>query len=194
MCVRGSMIKNPLDFFFSSYNTFEVEPSADILIEYRTWVSWYWEFQKLQMAVFEAPSVAGWNAYHQSPVFYRDWINSASLALRRRMMKDIKWKTQFIDPESKGYNFVSFIEKLDNPLDVNDLIDEVCNLFFTRPMTQEQKDFFKEALIPGLPDFEWTTEYQDYLTDPTDSKRTALENKLWDFFHAIMGVPEFHLS
>jgi len=193
-CVRGSMIKSPLDFFFSSYNGFEVEPHPDILVEYQTWVAWYWQFQKQQMAIFEVPSVAGWKAYHQSPIFYRDWINSASLALRRRMMKDIRWLTQYINADSKGYDFVKFIESLDNPLNVNDLIDEVCKLFFTRPMTQEQKDFFKEALIPGLPDFEWTTEYQDYLTAPTDSKRQALENKLWDFFHTIMGVPEFHLS
>ena len=194
-CVRGSMIKNPLDFFFSSYNTFEVEPATDLLVEYEIWVSWYWEFQKLQMAIFEAPSVAGWKAYHQSPVFNRDWINSASLALRRRMMKEIKWKTQYISPETKGYDFVKFIATLENPLDVNELIDEVCQLFFTRTMTQEQKDFFKEALIPGLPDFEWTVEYQDYLSDPTNAtKRQAIENKLWDMFHTIMGVPEFHLS
>ena len=147
------------------------------------------------MAIFEVPSVAGWKAYHQFPVFYRDWINSASLALRRRMMKDIKWKTQYISPETKGYDFVKFIESLENPLNVNEMIDEICQLFFTRSMTQEQKDFFKEALIPGLPDFEWTVEYQDFLSDPTnETKRQAIENKLWDMFQTIMGVPEFHLS
>ena len=195
ICVRGSMIKHPLDFFFSSYNTFQVAPATDILVEYEIWVAWYWQFQKQQMAIFEVPSVAGWKAYHQSPVFYRDWINSASLALRKRMMTDIKWLTQNVSSDTKGYDFVNFIETLDNPLQVNDLIDEVCQLFFSRPMIQEQKDFFKEALIPGLPDFEWTVEYQEYLSDPTnETKRQGVENKLWDMFHTMMGVPEFHLS
>ncbi len=194
-CFRGSMIKNPLDFFFSSYNTFEVEPAADILVEYERWAAWDWQFGLQQMSLLGIPSVAGWRAYHQSPVYYRDWVNSATLAFRRRMIGDITWLTQYIDPDAEGYNFVRFIESLDNPLNVNDMIDEACQLLFPRPMTQEQKDFFKNALIPGLPDFEWSAEYQAYLSDPTnDVLRQGVENRLWAMFQTMMGVPEFHLS
>ncbi len=193
-CVRGGNIKNPLDFFFSAYNTFEVETNPDIFKEYTTWVAWYWQFNKQQMAPFRIPAVAGWKAYHQSPAFYKDWINSASLALRKRMTKDIKWLIQYIDENASGYDFVRFISTLDHPSDPNLLIDEICTLIYPRPMTQEQKDFFKASLIPGLPDFEWTVEYDDYIIAPNSTKRQALENKLWDMFQTMMGVPEFHLS
>ena len=193
--MRGCVIKNPLDLFFSAYNTFEVTPAADLLVEYDIWVAWYWEFQKLGMAIFEVPSVAGWSAYYQEPVFYRDWINSASLTLRNRMLSDIKWLIQYVSPETKGYDFLKFIATLENPLDVEDLINEICKLIYPRPMTVEQKAFFKQALIPGLPDFEWTVEYSDYLADPTnDDKRLGVENKLEGMFKVMMEVPEFQLS
>ncbi|MEM6964760.1 MAG: DUF1800 domain-containing protein [Bacteroidota bacterium] len=193
--VRGCMIKSTLDCYFSSYNTFQVEPSSDILIEYQTWVAWYWQFQNLQQAIFKIPSVAGWSAYHQSPVFYRDWINSASLSLRRRMLANIKWLSLAVSDTNNGYDFLKFLEILDNPSEPQDLIDEVCQLIFPRPMTEEQKNYFKQALIPGLPDFEWTVEYMSYLGDPTDpAKKQSVENKLNDMFTAMMNVPEFHLS
>ena len=193
--VRGCMIKNTLDCFFSSYNTFQVAPPADFLVEYELWVAWYWQFQNLEMAIFKIPSVAGWRAYYQGPQYYRDWINSASLTLRKRMMNNIKWLTQYVSPETQGYNFLEFIATLDNPSDPESLINEVCQLIYSRPMIEEQKAYFKEALIPGLPNFEWTVEYQDYLDDPTnEDKRIAVENKLFNMFIAMMNVPEFQLS
>jgi hypothetical protein len=193
--VRGCMIKSPLDCFYSAYNTFDVAPADDLLVEYNIWVAWYWQFLDLEMGVFKHPSVAGWKAYYQGPQYYRNWINSASLTLRRRMLRDIKWLIQYISPETKGYDFLTFIESLDNPMEPNDLIDEVCQLIYPRPLTSEQKDFFKAALIPGLPDFEWTVEYSDYLSDPdNEAKRLSVENKLFSMFTAMMNVPEFQLS
>ena len=92
-------------------------------------------------------------------------------------------------------DFLKFIETLDDPLDVNNLIDEICLLLFPRPMSQEHKDFFKDRLIPGLPDFEWAVEYGDYLSDPEDeSKKRSVERKLEQMFNAMFGVPEFQLS
>jgi len=195
MAVRGCMIKSTLDCFFSSYNTFQVVAPDDVLDEYRVWVARYWDFQKLEQAVFKIPSVAGWKAYYQAPQYNRDWINSASLTLRRRMLSDIRWLTNYVLPGNHGYDWIEFIATLDNPTSAQDLINEVCNLVFPRPMTEEQKEFFKEALIPGLPDFEWTVEYSDFLGDPDDpDKRQGVENRLYDLFSAIMNVPEFHLS
>ncbi|MFT5165817.1 MAG: hypothetical protein ACI8P3_001047 [Saprospiraceae bacterium] len=193
--VRGCMIKNTLDCFFSSYNTFQVAPPTDFLVEYKLWVAWYWEYLQLEMGVFKVPSVAGWRAYYQAPQYYRDWINSASLALRKRMLANIKWLTQYVSPETQGYNFLAFISTFESPSSPVSLIDEACQLIYARPMTEEQKAYFKESLIPGLPDFEWTVEYQNYLDDPTnDDTRIAVENKLHSMFTTMMNVPEFQLS
>ena len=193
--IRGCMIKGTLDFFYSAFNTFQVAPPADHLVEYDMWVGWYWDFEKLGQAIFRVPSVAGWRAYYQGPGYYRDWINSASLALRKRLIPNVNWLIHWFSPDTKGYDWLAFIATLENPMDVNDLIDEICQLIFPRAMTVEQKDYFKEALLFGLPDFEWTVEYSDYLSDPTnEEKQIAVENKLYNMFLTMMRVPEFQLS
>ena len=61
---------------------------------------------------------------------------------------------------------LSYIDKFDNPFDPNALIHEIAKYIFPNGITETQKDFLKEILIPGLPDFEWTVEYSDYVGDP----------------------------
>lgn len=193
--LRGCMIKNPLDFFFSIWSTFKVPEPVDFYTEYKMWLAWYWEFESMGMAIFRSPSVAGWPAYHQAPSFYRDWVNSASLALRKRMMNQVKWLTQWVDPTAPGYDWIGFIATLENPLDINDMIDEICKIVFPRPMTAEQKEYFKFGLLQGLPDFEWTDQYGEYLADPTNEEnRITLFNTLNTFFFTLMNVPEFQMS
>ena len=71
------------------------------------------------MSVFNVPSVAGWKAYHQVPVFYRDWVNSASAVIRKRLMPKFNGVTQNVSLDTKGYDWINFISILDNPLEVN---------------------------------------------------------------------------
>ncbi|MFK8101058.1 MAG: DUF1800 family protein [Saprospiraceae bacterium] len=193
--LRGCMIKNTFDYFYSINNSLEIQQSTNILEQYRMWQAWFWELDELGMGVFFIPSVAGWRAYHQSPGYYREWINSASLSLRKRMLVNFKYLIPYVDDTLPGFDFLTFIETLDEPEDVNLMIDEICLLLFPRTMTAPQKAFFKEILIPGLPDFEWTLEYNEFLADPNnEEKRQAVESKLENMFYAMFGVPEFQLS
>jgi len=62
-------------------------------------------------------------------------------------------------------------------------------------LTDSQKTFLKGVLIPGLPDFEWTTEYNNFLDNPNDTNiQMSLENKLNDLLYMISILPENHLS
>jgi len=75
------------------------------------------------------------------------------------------------------------------------MINEICQLLFPRPMTDAQKNYFKAVLLSGLPDFEWTVEYDAYLLDQNnDEKRRAVEEKLKSMFYTMFSIPEFQLS
>jgi len=55
--------------------------------------------------------------------------------------------------------------------------------------------FLKDILIPGLPDYEWTVEYVNYLDNQDDENLVkSLENKLRQFISSILTMPEFYLS
>ena len=62
-------------------------------------------------------------------------------------------------------------------------------------LTASQLDFLKNALIPGLPDFEWTSEWTQFLATPTNAaKRSAVAGKLSAMARALAGLAEYQLS
>ena len=192
---RGCMIKNPYDHFYSIFKSLEGSVPQDVFQEYTFWKYIHSQSANLGMELLQLPSVAGWRAYHQAPSYYRDWINSASIGLRKELVEKVNPRINQLEAGLIGINPLNYIESLSNPQDVNQLIDDLCELFFPLPMTDEQKAFFKDILIPGLPDFEWTVEYSEYLGDPTNEEiKMAVEQKLNNMFSAMWDVPEFHLS
>ena len=89
---------------------------------------------------------------------------------------------------------LGLLEGFDNALDPNAMIEEMIQLFMPRPLTEGQKTYLKSVLIPGLPDFEWTVEYSEYLNDPTNpDKKMAVENRLRSMLNALLALPEYYL-
>ena len=191
--IRGCMVNHPIDFVFKLVNTFEVELPNNIIQKYRVWVQIARILQLLDMVVLNHASVAGWKAFHQAPQYYDVWANSVSLPQRERIIDT------FLDGLMVGQQIIqidplAFISKLDNVLDPNRLIEDLGVLLFPYPISQSQVDFLKEILIPGLPDYEWTVEYSDYLSDPEDiDKRIGVENKLKALLGAMLKMPENYL-
>ncbi len=193
--VRGCMIKNPYDHFYSVFKSLDGNVPDDNLQEYSFWKYIHGQSANLGMELLQLPSVAGWRAYHQAPNFYRDWINSASIGLRKELIQKVNPRLNQLQPGLVGIDPLSYIATLSNPQDVNQLMNDLIELFYPNPLTDEQITFFKNILIPGLPDFEWTVEYGVYLDDPTnDEIRMAISQKLNDLFSAMIDIPEFHLS
>ena len=70
----------------------------------------------------------------------------------------------------------------------------MANTLFPNPISQGQIEFLKEILIPGLPDYEWTVEYAEYLEDPDNQdKRIGVENKLKALLGTMLKMPENYL-
>ncbi|MEL6252511.1 MAG: DUF1800 domain-containing protein [Bacteroidota bacterium] len=193
--IRGAVIKNPMEFVFSVLNGFEVEMPEDFIQWYTSLKHLSNYMEEMQMVYFAPPSVAGWEAFYLQPQFYKQWINSVTL--RPRM--------EFTDRLStEGFNFsgfdfqidvLSFISKLDNPAEPNDLIADISTVLFPDGINEAQVDFLKEILIPGLPDFEWTLEYGNYLENPDNAMvRASVEARLRDMIKAMLTFPEFYTN
>jgi hypothetical protein len=80
-------------------------------------------------------------------------------------------------------------------LDPNLVVAEFIRLMIPIGLTANQLAFLKNALIPGLPDFEWTAEWSAFLTTPTNTaKRTAVQSKLQALLKTLAGLAEYQLS
>ncbi len=191
----GAMIKSPVDFTMSTIKPFEVEINFNLNQTYQLWLALHGVDTALQQDVFTPPDVAGWKAYYQDPVFYRIWINSVTLTIRRALSDGMASGQIDVFQRPWGIDVLKVVDGIQDSVDPNIMIQALIDLLLPYQLTDTQLAYLKEVLIPGLPDFEWTVEYTAYLNNPTDEViRKGVENRLRALFIAIMALPEFELQ
>lgn len=195
ICSVGPMIKNPIDFIINLMVQFEVGYPDELTDAYEIWRRLAELFSGFGMNYYEPPNVAGWKAYYQEPLFYRTWITAATLPLRQ------SYSNIIVSGLAKYMGFVvtmyplELISKIENADDPNELIRNLTSYILPQALTESQYDFLKSILIPGLPDFEWTVEYNRYLNNPNDEQfKKSIDLKLRLLLSNILTLPEYYLS
>lgn len=191
----GCQIKNPLEFIAAQIKQFELEYDDDLYKKYTLWNGIFRLVELLQMVYYYPPSVAGWKAFYQEPTYNELWINSVTL-ITRQLFTDVLSTTGFnIFDRPFAIDVLKFASEIEDAEDPNELIRGIVEVIYPNPLNQDQIDVLKEILIPGLPDFEWTIQYQQYLNDPdNDFFRIPVELKLRLLFRAMLARPEFQLA
>ncbi|MCB0669723.1 MAG: DUF1800 domain-containing protein [Saprospiraceae bacterium] len=190
----GAIIKNPIDFIAGSVRQLKIDLGEDIFANYRVWVRLAGFSQLLQMTYYNAPSVAGWKAYYQEPLYYRTWINSSTLSSRLFLVGLLLNGVEADRLRIKA-DLLSVVDEVENANDPNQLIDHLVELYFPKSIADSQKEYLKSILIPGLPDYEWTLEYDQYKTSPDNEElKIAIENRLKGLYYGLLSLPEYQLS
>ena len=196
----GCLIKSPLDFTVGLLRQMEVvfpTAASNLVVQYGMWDYLNSVSYVMQQTLGDPPNVAGWAAYYQTPQFNELWINAVTLP-RRNQLTDLFIGAGYsrsgvklvIDPVALAQSLPAATAS-----DCNLLIDEFVRLMVPIMLTASQRAFLKAALLPGLPDFEWTVEWQAYLAAPANmAKKTAVATKLQAMLRALMGLAEYHLS
>lgn len=192
---KGVMIKNPMDFIYSAAKGLKMNFSDNAVQRYAFNLQFSYILEPLEMLPFFMPSVAGWPAYYQEPSYYRIWINSVTLPLRQNITDGVAWTGFNVGGFVNAVDALQLVNDLIDPYDPNKVIEEFALLLFPNGVTANQIDFLKEALIFGLPDFEWTTEYANYIADPADEElANAVALKVRNLLSTMMKLSEFYLS
>lgn len=194
----GSMVKSPADFSIGLFRT-----SMDQLMDNLTVQARYAHFlyylnvnATLQMEISNPPQVAGWQAYYQEPAYYRHWANSVTIPLRKQLSDQIANESGILRGGFRSrLRVMELVENLSNPEYVRDVVKELSILFLPKALSQAQEDFLVQALIPGIPEYEWGNQWRALQNNPSDTNlRMAIENKLYSFFKALFSLPEFQLG
>ncbi|MBF9142962.1 DUF1800 domain-containing protein [Hymenobacter properus] len=195
----GCLIKSPLDFTVGLCRQMQVmfPPASGPVAQYGMWNYLNAVTSLQQQVIGDPPNVAGWAAYYQTPQFHELWINAVTLP-RRNQITDLLIGSGYT---RNGVKIVIDVLALTQSFpaatasDCNLLIAEYVKLMVPITLTANQLAFLKTALLPGLPDFEWTVEWQQYLAAPTNTaKKAAVTTKLQAMLRALMGLAEYHLS
>ncbi len=193
----GCVIKSPLDHVLSVCRQFGVSFPTEAggpAQQYGMWSYLVRQAGTLQQTPGDPPDVSGWHAYYHDPEYYELWINSDTLPKRSA------WTTRMV---TSGYSTagakividpLAFVGTFSNPGDPNVIIGESVQYILANPVTENQKAFLKSVLIPGLPDYEWSTEWGRYVADTTNvTNASAVKSKLTALFNFMMQMPEYQL-
>lgn len=194
------MVKSPIDLLFSVTKSLMVSaPTSSVKEQYEFALVLYLAASDLNQSIMHHPDVAGWKAYYQEPLFYKSWINSYLLPKRLDYARIIVTGGDLVI-DSKSYTVPPLVpvlliaSSITNSHDPNILISELSSQLFNYPIIESQIIALKDILIPGLPDEEWTIEYTNFLSDPSDNAlRISVENKLRNLISVMVQMSEFQI-
>lgn len=192
--VRGALIKGPLDMLYSMWNSCDSTPTYGLATDYEMLLNVYWLSETLGQAYAAPPSVAGWPAYYQTPSFSKLWVNATHIKTRFDVALWITLATGIpVNGENWKIDGLHVLDNLSLPPDAPAVIQDLVDLFCPKGLTPTQQLTLKLMLTGGLPDFEWTIQYNEYqanIGNPTyeDPVRLRVELVLSEMFQ----MPEFH--
>lgn len=195
---QGAMIKNPLELAVGAIRQLEYDvPGESNIQEQYGFANVIRNYSKLQdLELGNPPDVAGWPAWYLAPMYNQLWINTATIPTRTQAVKAVisggirpitGAVKLYFDPFKVAY-------LADEPSNIDNLLATITSLLYSNNPTEEQIADLKETLIPGLPDFEWTVEWNKYITNPTDeNQKNAVGNSLKNMLIKICSMAEYQL-
>ena len=181
--------------FYYLYVTFVQEHSIN---KYLFWRGKHSNVSDQGQSIIDSPNVAGWPAFYQGPLYHEYWISSVTLPMRTNQIKSFL-SNNGIRGFGDGLKIVlqplDFLLSLENPKDINFVIDLLCKWLF--PVFAEISDSTKSELIEivvgGNPNI-WEDELNEYLNDPSEDKKEDINKKLRLLIKEMCLMPEYYLS
>ncbi len=202
---RGTIIKNPIEMLASLYkstNSKLADLNYTTEANYRILLGIRYGLKISGMEYFQPPNVAGWTAYYLEPSFSELWINSA-LLLNRFNTSDYvtlykgygNYPTNDSRYKINLLGFLNQLEQFSDPSNAETLIDQLEFLFTCKSLETNQRNELKKTLTDGLPDFEWTAEYNDYLANINNSTYSdPVEKRIKLVLAQLFHMPEFQIQ
>lgn len=190
---RSAIIKSPLEVSLGTIRFFEIELSDESNLS-----NYYRDLGKLLnylddqgLDLYEPYEVAGYQAYHQTPSYNRNWITPIYLAQRYNFSTKI-FVGQEISEENETYireqMLLDYITS--RGIDINDpdaILAHFIGYMLPEEITTERYDYFKEAL---LMDKETNAEWASEVIGQEDAIVLSYLNNL---MNAIIQSPEYQL-
>ncbi len=198
----GGIIKSPLDLVVGTLRSFGVtvpDMQTDVDGFYSQTREIVSTVENLGMNFYEPFDVAGYEAYHQFPIFHRIWITPNTLARRYDFIRNV------FNSQNPGMFSIDALEYVSNNFaaqaaDAQALIMAVAqvllpvadNLTFddladtTSGLTAQRLNYFKERFLQEFDEAYWTERWNNAAGD--------LREQLEFLFNAMLQSPEYQLS
>ena len=194
-CIIGTIIKNPIEFLVQPMNGFEMKSSEDAVVN-RTVFNGQWNTSNvMQMGMFQAPSVAGWQAFYQEPNYYKLWLNATSLPARMLFTNAIAGTGLRYGTFRFKIDYPDLFMHIDDPSDENILLEALSLLMFSKPLAANQLEALKSGLNGANVATSWSVLYTAYKDQPdNEAAFNAMNLRIRNVVTYMMRMPEYHLN
>jgi len=192
--MRGAIIRSPLETLCAMLNTSSTTANFDLQSTYQIYLSMYGLADQMGQGYAAPPSVAGWTSYYQAPAFYRLWINSTYIKKRFDVANLLTSNNFNVNGNNFKIKVLDLLNGLSSPGSAPQVIEDLCLVLFPKEIPTADKLAIKAILTGGLPDFEWTLQYDEYLTNPTNPTfYTPVELRMQAVLNVMFKMPQFHV-
>lgn len=209
---QNCIIKSPLEFSFGIIKEFDFEiingESNEIPSKYTDPLTKdYYFYSSIDNDLYRQgfdignpPSVSGWPAYYQTPVYDMFWINSDTISKRASFGYKLAQEFLFLGHSENGnilakMNLIEFVKGLNNPSDLNEVINESISILLNVEISQDQKDEIKYDVLGSnsLNDQYYSDLYNNYISNPNENIIFDLDRRLKVLFSRIFQLGEIHI-
>ncbi len=204
----GGMIKSPIDLVAGTLHFFQV-PVPDMTSQPREFYAFTGainaELENQGMIFYQPFDVAGYDAYHQYPIYNRSWITVNYLANRYAFIRNM------MNAEGTGpftVNVYNYVRNNVNPAvaaNARNLIIELVRYLFpwadnltfdatsddAATVTAERLNYFLVTFLSDIdpdPEAAWTSRWT------TETGVGTMTSQLQNLFNALMQSPEYQLQ
>ncbi|MDA9588514.1 DUF1800 family protein [Flavobacteriaceae bacterium] len=162
---------------------------------------WYYG-KELGLGIHSPPSVSGWPAYYQEPVYDLFWLNSSTLPRRIQAMNDVLrwglWMDIIYDHGGgvqKRLNLVQYLKSFEDPKNINSFIEELIFRFLGGDPSSNTRQKINQALLNNINEDHWEEEVSNIIDQDTPNKGSydSVEYRLGNAFEVLGTTGEFHL-
>jgi uncharacterized protein (DUF1800 family) len=198
----GGIIKSPLDLILGTFRMFDIkfpDMASDPMKFYESTTNLLYLMKSLGMNFYEPFDVAGYEAYHQFPIYNRIWITPGALAIRYNFIR-ILFRSS--NPETFLADALTHVQQYYSAeaSDARVLILEIAKYLFpvsdgltfndpgaaVSPLTPPRLNFFLERFLQDFDEAYWTERWNENAGD--------LREQLEFLFNAMLQTPEYQLS
>jgi uncharacterized protein (DUF1800 family) len=197
---QGAVIKSPADHVAGCLREFGVvfpNSTSEYADAYGMWSYIRGWMQSMSQDLGDPPSVSGWPAYYQTPLFHEIWINSDTLPKRNRFTDTMISSGYTRNGKKIVIDAVGFVKTLSNPSDPNALLDEVLSIIYRVPLSTQTKQTIKQQILLSNQtlDHYWSDAWNIYMANPNNqSNYNIVNNRLRTLFQYLMSLAEYQLS
>jgi len=228
--IQNSLIKSPVDFYMTllkevdsinnsilfhwnnneqqSYNSlfspnYFGEMEKDIsYIKYKATENIDYFTSILGLEFMVPPSVSGWPAYYQEPVYDLFWINSSTLPNRIRVLNEVMRNGMWLNViynDGNGvqnrYNLKTLLNTFESPKNIELFVNELVFRFLGGEPSNSLRQKISQALLNNINENHWEEEISNILDQDTPNKASydSIYWRLGNAFEVLGTAGEFHL-